>query len=307
MTGAAAAAAVEYPFQGEQQLVLAGSYGTKIEAVVRRVLFVLQQDPVGKVLVFSSWADVLDIVSHALSDNGVLHVSAKDRKGLLQALEKFKGCQVSSAELAGALPANAAAAAGKAGPAGSSRGSRASSSTRLSAQCASNSGSEQQQEFKGLDGMDVDEDSSDTAGGDAQQQQQQQQQWLSSVTAATGAPVGDSSAANAAAAAAADAAGRVASAAGPRVLLLLVSQGGLGLNLTEAQHVVLLEPLLDPALDVQAIGRVSRFGQMRDTHVHRYAPGQTGVQWHLNCPGICTSLSALHLDGAIKATQCRSA
>jgi hypothetical protein len=61
-----------------------------------------------------------------------------------------------------------------------------------------------------------------------------------------------------------------AAASGPHVLLLLVSQGGLGLNLTEAQHVVLLEPLLDPALDVQAIGRVSRFGQTRDTHVHRW-------------------------------------
>jgi SNF2 family DNA or RNA helicase len=75
----------------------------------------------------------------------------------------------------------------------------------------------------------------------------------------------------AAAAAAAAGAGSLtgAAASGPRVLLLLVSQGGLGLNLTEAQHVVLLEPLLDPALDVQAIGRVSRFGQTRDTHVHR--------------------------------------
>jgi hypothetical protein len=38
----------------------------------------------------------------------------------------------------------------------------------------------------------------------------------------------------------------------PRVLLLLIKQGGNGLNLTEAQHVILVEPLLSPALEVRA-------------------------------------------------------
>jgi hypothetical protein len=267
-SAAAATAAAEYPFQSEQQLVLAGSYGTKIEAVVRRVLCVLQQDPTNKVLVFSSWADVLGIVSHALADNGILHAFAKDRKGLLAALERFKGCQVSSAELdAGGKGAPAAAAA-----AASSSGSRASSSTRLaSAQGAGGSigqqDSDQQQEeeeLRGLDGMDLDADSSDAAGGDETQQQLEE-------SPAGDSPAGRLTAAKAAAAAAGAGAPGAAAAAGPRVLLLLVSQGGLGLNLTEAQHVVLLEPLLDPALDVQAIGRVNRFGQTRTTHVHRWA------------------------------------
>lgn len=267
---AAAVAGAEYPFQGEQQLVLAGSYGTKIEAVVRRVLCVLQQDPANKVLVFSSWADVLGIVSHALSDNGILHAFAKDRKGLLTALERFKGCQVSSAELAAGGEGGLAAAA-------SSSGSRASSSTRVvSAQGAGGSSgssgqpdSEQQQEeeLRGLDGMDLDADSSDAAGGDDTQQQQQHSKGSPADDSATG----RLTAAKAAAAAAGAGVSAAAAAAGPRVLLLLVSQGGLGLNLTEAQHVVLLEPLLDPALDVQAIGRVNRFGQTRTTHVHRWA------------------------------------
>lgn len=39
----------------------------------------------------------------------------------------------------------------------------------------------------------------------------------------------------------------------------------------EAQHVVLAEPLLDPAVEAQAVGRVDRIGQTRATHVHRRA------------------------------------
>lgn len=279
---AAAATAAEYPFKGEQQLVLAGSYGTKIEAVVRRVLYVLQDDPTSKVLVFSSWADVLSIVSHALLDNGVRHVFAKDRKGLLQALERFKGCQVSAADLTKGSSAVANDVA--AGPGASSSGSRASSSTRLSVQGAgSNSSSDMQQgseqqhqedELRGLDYMDIDADSSDATAGEAQAlsaplQHQQQQPEQPSVAATVGTALSAGAATAAAAGVTLSAEPAAAAAAGPRVLLLLVSQGGLGLNLTEAQHVVLLEPLLDPALDVQAVGRVSRFGQTRETHVHR--------------------------------------
>lgn len=43
---------------------------------------------------------------------------------------------------------------------------------------------------------------------------------------------------------------------------MLVKQGANGLNLTEAQHVILVEPLMDPAVEAQAIGRVDRLGQV---------------------------------------------
>ena len=53
------------------------------------------------------------------------------------------------------------------------------------------------------------------------------------------------------------------------MLLLLVKQGANGLNLTEAQHVLLVEPLLDPAVEAQAMGRVDRIGQARTTAVFK--------------------------------------
>ena len=56
----------------------------------------------------------------------------------------------------------------------------------------------------------------------------------------------------------------------PVYFSLLVKQGGNGLNLQQAQHVVLVEPLLDPAEEAQAVGRVDRIGQTHTTHVHRF-------------------------------------
>ncbi|KAL3653381.1 hypothetical protein CASFOL_003062 [Castilleja foliolosa] len=56
----------------------------------------------------------------------------------------------------------------------------------------------------------------------------------------------------------------------PQVLLLLIQHGANGLNLLEAQHVILVEPLLNPAAEAQAVGRVHRIGQEHKTRVHRF-------------------------------------
>ncbi|RYE99808.1 MAG: hypothetical protein EOO41_00540, partial [Methanobacteriota archaeon] len=55
-----------------------------------------------------------------------------------------------------------------------------------------------------------------------------------------------------------------------QVLLMSFKTGAEGLNITCASHVFLMEPLLTPAVEQQAIGRVFRFGQARQVHVHRF-------------------------------------
>jgi len=55
-----------------------------------------------------------------------------------------------------------------------------------------------------------------------------------------------------------------------RVLLMPLRRGANGLNLTSAQHVILLEPVMDPGAEAQAMKRVDRIGQTKPTFVHRF-------------------------------------
>eukprot|EP00916_Digyalum_oweni_P002155 GHVL01003990.1.p1 GENE.GHVL01003990.1~~GHVL01003990.1.p1 ORF type:complete len:678 (+),score=120.08 GHVL01003990.1:2387-4420(+) len=57
----------------------------------------------------------------------------------------------------------------------------------------------------------------------------------------------------------------------PEILVCVAShhRAGKGLNMTEANHVIFLEPFLSVADELQAIGRVYRMGQVRQTYVHR--------------------------------------
>ena len=49
----------------------------KIEAVTRRILRITSTDGTAKVLVFSSWNDVLDVLEHSLAANNISYVRMK--------------------------------------------------------------------------------------------------------------------------------------------------------------------------------------------------------------------------------------
>jgi superfamily II DNA or RNA helicase len=62
---------------------------------------------------------------------------------------------------------------------------------------------------------------------------------------------------------------RFQSEAGPPVLLVSLRAGGTGLNLTQADHVFLLDPWWNPAVEDQAADRAHRIGQERPVMVYR--------------------------------------
>ncbi|KAL2642434.1 hypothetical protein R1flu_010021 [Riccia fluitans] len=136
----------------EAHLKVIGDYGTKIGAIVRRMLWLKSKDPLAKVLVFSTWPEVLDVVGHAFTENDISFVLVKGGRKFDRSLDEFK----SSSE------------------------------------------------------------------------------------------------------------GHV------QALLLPFKRGSNGLNLVEAQHVFLVDPLPNPGVEAQAINRIHRIGQLHATFVHRF-------------------------------------
>jgi superfamily II DNA or RNA helicase len=59
------------------------------------------------------------------------------------------------------------------------------------------------------------------------------------------------------------------------VFLISLKAGGLGLNLTEADYVFILDPWWNPASEIQALSRAHRIGQEKRVFVYRYISGGT--------------------------------
>ena len=57
----------------------------------------------------------------------------------------------------------------------------------------------------------------------------------------------------------------------PSVFVITLRSGNVGITLTAASRVYLLEPCLDPATEVQAAGRIHRLGQDKPCHVVKFA------------------------------------
>ena len=56
---------------------------------------------------------------------------------------------------------------------------------------------------------------------------------------------------------------------GPKIFLISLKAGGVGLNLTAAEYVFLLDPWWNPAVEAQAIDRAHRIGQTRTVMAYR--------------------------------------
>jgi SNF2 family DNA or RNA helicase len=68
---------------------------------------------------------------------------------------------------------------------------------------------------------------------------------------------------------------RFQAADGPPVLLISLQAGGTGLNLTAADHVFLLDPWWNPAVEDQAADRAHRIGQTQPVEIHRLVAADT--------------------------------
>ena len=59
------------------------------------------------------------------------------------------------------------------------------------------------------------------------------------------------------------------------MFLISLKAGGFGLNLTEADYCILLDPWWNPATEAQAVDRVHRIGQTRKVMVYRLVAKDT--------------------------------
>ena len=66
------------------------THALQIEAVVRRIKRITSTDATSKVLVFSTWQDVLEVIAHALRSNRLPFAYARGRKGMEAAISGFK-------------------------------------------------------------------------------------------------------------------------------------------------------------------------------------------------------------------------
>lgn len=60
-----------------------------------------------------------------------------------------------------------------------------------------------------------------------------------------------------------------------KVFLISLKAGGLGLNLTAADYVFILDPWWNPAAEMQALNRAHRIGQDKNVFVFRYISAET--------------------------------
>jgi SNF2 family DNA or RNA helicase len=88
---------------------------------------------------------------------------------------------------------------------------------------------------------------------------------------------------------------------GPPVFLISLKAGGTGLNLTEADHVFLLDPWWNPAVEDQAADRAHRIGQTRPVMVYRLVAENTVEERILKLQGRKRAIAEAAVGGADQA------
>jgi len=84
-------AALSHEESGEARLPLVGGWGTKLDAVVRRLLWLASAEAGAKTLVFSEWHDVLRVLKAALDANNLrCCVAGGSSDAMARALAAFR-------------------------------------------------------------------------------------------------------------------------------------------------------------------------------------------------------------------------
>jgi SNF2 family DNA or RNA helicase len=96
---------------------------------------------------------------------------------------------------------------------------------------------------------------------------------------------------------------RFQAADGPPVFLISLKAGGVGLNLTAADHVYLVDPWWNPAVEDQAADRAHRIGQDRPVMVYRLVAQETVEERILDLQERKRSLAEAALGGADRAAS----
>jgi SNF2 family DNA or RNA helicase len=87
--------------------------------------------------------------------------------------------------------------------------------------------------------------------------------------------------------------------------LISLRAGGVGLNLTAADHVFLLDPWWNPAVEDQAADRAHRIGQERPVLVHRLVAQDTVEERILALQESKRAIASAALDGGAGAELTR--
>ncbi|CCM02285.1 uncharacterized protein FIBRA_04372 [Fibroporia radiculosa] len=77
-------------FEDIQAMESFGSYGSKIQTLVRHLLYLQITDSGAKSIIFSAWADSLLIIQHALAHNGIESIRIDQHKGKESAANRFR-------------------------------------------------------------------------------------------------------------------------------------------------------------------------------------------------------------------------